>query len=175
MAPRSRAPDTDENQQEWPQPKSQRPGCGWPLIKLAGIFYLSSGALLRAAHGRWKTSEAHLFALLRRILRKEDTIVADRGFWSFELPIYGFRLTQMRPGRLPRTERRTPERRGLDGAAEASYASAGWMEGSNDLFRNPCSSSSTFAASVDCSAAIPFAVLNDSFALRLAEAQIQMT
>ena len=27
-------PDTHENQQQWPQPKSQKPGCGWPLINL---------------------------------------------------------------------------------------------------------------------------------------------
>jgi hypothetical protein len=87
------APDTYENQQEWPQPKSQKPGCGWPLINLVGIFCLSSGAILRAAHGRWKTSEAHLFALLRRTLRKADIVVADRGFWSFAnlafLPLRG--------------------------------------------------------------------------------------
>lgn len=77
------APDTCDNQREWPQPKSQKAGCGWPLIQLVGIFCLGSGALLRAAHGRWKTSEARLFALLRRILRRADIVVADRGFWSF--------------------------------------------------------------------------------------------
>ena len=77
------APDTHDNQQEWPQPGSQKPGCGFPIINLAGIFCLGSGALLRAAHGRWKTSEAYLFALLRRTLRQGDIVVADRGFWSF--------------------------------------------------------------------------------------------
>ena len=77
------APDTHDNQQQWPQPGSQKPGCGWPLINLSGLFCLSSGALLRAAHGPWKTSEARLFALLRRTLRAGDILVADRGFWSF--------------------------------------------------------------------------------------------
>lgn len=77
------APDTALNQAEWPQPKSQKPGCGFPLINLLGIFCLSSGALLRAAHGHYKTSEARMFAILRRFLRKDDIIVADRGFWSF--------------------------------------------------------------------------------------------
>jgi hypothetical protein len=77
------APDTAQNQKEWPQPKSQKPGCGWPLISIVGIFCLSSGALLHAAHGAWKTSEARLFALLRRMLRWGDVLVADRGFWSF--------------------------------------------------------------------------------------------
>lgn len=87
------APDTYDNQQEWPQPGSQKPGCGFPLISLVGLFCLSSGALLRAAHGRWKTSEARLFALLRRTLRRGDILVADRGFWSFAnlafLPLRG--------------------------------------------------------------------------------------
>lgn len=77
------APDTHDNQREWPQTKSQKPGCGWPLINLAGIFCLGSGALLRAAHGRWGTSEARLFALLRRTVRAGDILVGDRGFWSF--------------------------------------------------------------------------------------------
>ena len=77
------APDTRLNQAEWPQPKSQKPGCGFPLINLLGIFCLSSGALLRAAHGHYKTSEARMFAILRRFLRKDDIVVADRGFWSF--------------------------------------------------------------------------------------------
>ena len=77
------APDTRLNQAEWPQPKSQKPGCGFPLINILGIFCLSSGALLRAAHGHYKTSEAWMFAILRRFLRKDDIVVADRGFWSF--------------------------------------------------------------------------------------------
>jgi Transposase DDE domain len=77
------APDTHDNQQQWPQPKSQKPGCGFPLLSLVGIFCLGSGALLRAAHGKWATSEARLFALLRHTLRRGDVLVADRGFWSF--------------------------------------------------------------------------------------------
>ena len=76
------APDTHDNQQQWPQPGRQKSGGGWPLINLAGLFCLSRGALLRAAHGPWKTSEARLFALLRRTLRAGDILVAERGFWS---------------------------------------------------------------------------------------------
>ena len=89
-------PDTELNQKEWPQPKSQKPGCGWPLINLLGIFCLSSGALLHAAHGKYKTSEARLFAFLRHVLKRGDIVVADRGFWSFAnlafLPMRGVDL-----------------------------------------------------------------------------------
>lgn len=76
-------PDSAENQEIWPQPSSQKPGCGWPLISIVGIFCLSSGALLRAAHGALKTHEARLFAFIRRVLRPGDILVADRGYWSF--------------------------------------------------------------------------------------------
>ena len=71
-------PDTVSNQKHWPQPSSQKPGCGWPLISIVGIFCLSSGVLVRAAHGAWKTSEARLFALLRRMLRWGDGL-RERG------------------------------------------------------------------------------------------------
>lgn len=90
------APDTELNQKEWPQPSTQKPGCGWPLIHLLGIFCLSSGALLHAVHGKWKTSEARMFAFIRRVLRRGDIVVADRGFWSFAnlafLPMRGVDL-----------------------------------------------------------------------------------
>jgi len=42
-------PDTEENQIRWPQSKSQKPGCGFPAMKLVGIFCLLTGALVKAA------------------------------------------------------------------------------------------------------------------------------
>lgn len=33
-------PDTPENQKRWPQSSSQKPGCGFPLMSLVGIFCL---------------------------------------------------------------------------------------------------------------------------------------
>lgn len=77
------AQDTLANQQEWPQPGSQKPGCGFPIIYLVGIFCLASGALLRAAHGPKTWHESRLFAFLRRWMRRGDILVADRGFWSY--------------------------------------------------------------------------------------------
>ena len=44
-------PDTAANQARWPQPSSQQPGCGFPVLKLVGLFSLSSGALLETATG----------------------------------------------------------------------------------------------------------------------------
>ena len=44
-------PDTAKNQAEWPQSRSQQPGCGFPVVKLVGLFSLGSGALLHLAEG----------------------------------------------------------------------------------------------------------------------------
>ena len=56
-------PDTAGSQQLWPQPSSQKPGCGFPHILVVALFCLRSGALLRAVHGAVKSHEARLFAL----------------------------------------------------------------------------------------------------------------
>jgi hypothetical protein len=39
-------PDTAANQRLWPQSSAQKPGCGFPLLKLVGLFSLQSGAVL---------------------------------------------------------------------------------------------------------------------------------
>lgn len=76
-------PDTPGCQARWPQPSSQKPGCGFPHILVVAIFCLRSGALLRAVHGSLKAHEARLFALLRVWFKRGDILVGDRGFWSF--------------------------------------------------------------------------------------------
>jgi hypothetical protein len=76
-------PDTALNQQRWPQPKSQQPGCGFPLLKLVGLFCLASGALLEFAHSTWSQAEAVLARTLWKLLETGDILLADRGFCSF--------------------------------------------------------------------------------------------
>jgi hypothetical protein len=76
-------PDTPENQALWPQPTSQQPGCGFPMLKLVGLFSLSSGALLEAATGNLHAHDSTLFRGLWSKLRKGDIVLADRGFCSY--------------------------------------------------------------------------------------------
>lgn len=76
-------PDTPSNQERWPQSSSQQSGCGFPLIKLVGLFCMHSGALLRAAYDSIHTHESRLFQRLWDVLEKGDLLVADRGFFSF--------------------------------------------------------------------------------------------
>jgi hypothetical protein len=44
-------PDTPANQAAWPQPTGQKPGCGFPVVRLVGLFSATTGALLRLAEG----------------------------------------------------------------------------------------------------------------------------
>lgn len=39
-------PDTPANQAAWPQPGSQKPGCGFPQARICACFCLQTGALL---------------------------------------------------------------------------------------------------------------------------------
>src|SRR4030095_2395043 len=42
-------PDTEANQQDYPQPGSQAPGVGFPVARLVVVFSLACGAVLAAA------------------------------------------------------------------------------------------------------------------------------
>jgi hypothetical protein len=78
-------PDTPKNQRAYPQPSSQKPGCGFPLLKLVGIFSLASGVLLDYAKGN---KHQHELALLHKLLdhfKPKDLALADRGFSCYTL------------------------------------------------------------------------------------------
>lgn len=106
-------PDTPKNQLAYPQPRAQKPGCGFPLLKLVGIFSLTTGALLDYAKGN---KHQHELSLLQKILdhfKPNDLVVADRGFSTFTLlalllarGVHSlFRLHQARPGDLRKGKR----------------------------------------------------------------------
>ena len=58
------AEDTPANQKAFPQHPDQKPGCGFPLLRLAGLFCLASGAILGWATGDYWQSEMALAASL---------------------------------------------------------------------------------------------------------------
>jgi len=76
-------PDTPENQAVWPQPQGQKPGCGFPVLKLLGLFSLASGALLESVIDRQNVHDGSLFRQLWSRLKKGDVVLADRGFCSY--------------------------------------------------------------------------------------------
>ena len=71
-------PDTAANQKRWPQPAGQKPGCGFPLLRMVGLFCLSSGALLRYSFGNKHDQENQLIRQLLDGLEKGDVLLADR-------------------------------------------------------------------------------------------------
>lgn len=75
--------DTAENQKQYPQSKSQRPGCGFPIARIVVIFSLAVGTVLEAASGQYKgkqTGENSMFRVLHEALATGDVVLADRYF-----------------------------------------------------------------------------------------------
>ncbi len=75
--------DTPANQRAYPQLASQQPGCGFPLLKIVGVFSLASGALLGYAKGNKHSGELPLLFRLRQLFQSGDLLLADRGFCTY--------------------------------------------------------------------------------------------
>lgn len=75
--------DTPDNQAAYPQPSGQRAGCGFPVMRLACMFALSSGALVGCESGPLKVAERTLARRLWEHLDPGDVALGDRGFCSF--------------------------------------------------------------------------------------------
>ena len=76
-------PDTPENQAAYPQPESQKPGCGFPQMRLLVLFSLDTGALLARARGQYTTSEMRLYSKFWPRLNSGDILLGDRMFGSY--------------------------------------------------------------------------------------------
>jgi len=81
-------PDTPANQATYPQPRSQKPGLGFPLCRVVGILCLGSGAVLNAAIGRYHGKGGDEQALLRTqldTLESGDLLLGDAYYASYFL------------------------------------------------------------------------------------------
>jgi hypothetical protein len=79
-------PDTPANRRDYPQPDGQKPGLGFPMVRLVGLFCLATGALLDLAVAPYAgegTGELALFRSLWHHLREGDVLLADRAFCSW--------------------------------------------------------------------------------------------
>jgi hypothetical protein len=76
-------PDTPALQEAWPQPCAQRPGCGFPALKLLGMLDLATGMILHLTMMSLANHEMGQLAGLHALLRPRDVLLADRGFCSF--------------------------------------------------------------------------------------------
>ncbi len=81
-------PDTPANQAAYPQMASQKPGLGFPIVRLVVLLGLATAALLGAALAPYagkETSEGALLRALREYLHAGDVLVADRHYCSYWL------------------------------------------------------------------------------------------
>ena len=75
--------DTPENQALYPQPSSQKPGCGFPLLKFLPLFSLSSGAISHVVMADGKNHDARLLHQAWDWLEKGDVLLVDRAFGDY--------------------------------------------------------------------------------------------
>lgn len=98
-------PDTPQSQKAWPQPCGQKPGCGFPVLRMAAVFCYASGCLLEWAADSLHVSELTLIRRLYHTLKAGTVVLGDTFFGSYyDLALLGhqgldgvFRLHQRRP------------------------------------------------------------------------------
>lgn len=81
-------PDTPANQAAYPQPRTQKPGLGFPICRLVALTCLSSGAVLEAATGRYVGKGGDEQSLLRSMLDRleaGDVLLGDAFYATYFL------------------------------------------------------------------------------------------
>jgi|GEM_PF-1558752 len=76
-------PDTAKNQQAYPQPSTQAPGCGFPIAKIGVFFSLATGAAIAVVIDVLKTHDIKLARPLYDFLNPRDVLLGDRAFCSY--------------------------------------------------------------------------------------------
>ncbi len=76
-------PDTPANQKRFPQPTSQKPGCGFPVVRLVALLSLNSGAVLQIAVDSLRSHDLRLFRRLWQFLKTGDIVLGDRAFGEY--------------------------------------------------------------------------------------------
>lgn len=109
-------PDTPQNQEEFPQQKSQKPGLGFPILRACVIISLATACIRDATFGPYsgkQTGEPALFRALLDAFQRGDVAVFDRYHSSYMmlalLTLHQVdacaRLHQSRPGDFRRGKR----------------------------------------------------------------------
>lgn len=83
-------PDTPANQRDYPQPRQQKAGCGFPVARAVVLICLATGCVLDAAIGSSRgklTGEHALLRGLRGRLRRGDVLLADGYYSAFDAVI----------------------------------------------------------------------------------------
>lgn len=79
-------PDTPANQKQFPQPTTQKPGLGFPMMRVVAVMSLHCGAVLDVAFGPYAGKRSGESAMLRALfcsLEKNDVLLGDRYYASY--------------------------------------------------------------------------------------------
>jgi Transposase DDE domain len=76
-------PDTPALQDMFGQPTVQRPGCGFPVARLLGLFHAGTGVLLKLVVAPLVTHDLAHVQAVHPSLQEGDVLVADRGLCSY--------------------------------------------------------------------------------------------
>lgn len=76
-------PDTAANQQKYPQPSTQKPGCGFPLLHLLVVQSAHGGGILDCASGDRHHGEMRLLHLVMARLKAQDIVLYDRAAGNY--------------------------------------------------------------------------------------------
>ena len=79
-------PDTKENQKAYPQSRTQKKNIGFPILRIAALITLGSGAVLNVAIAPYKGKETGEQNLLKRMLpslEANDILLADANFENY--------------------------------------------------------------------------------------------
>jgi len=121
-------PDTPALQQAFGQPNVQRPGCGFPMAHLLGLFHAGTGVLLKLVVAPLLTHDLAHVQAVHPSLQVGDVLVADRGLCSYAhlallvqaglhavLRISARQIVDFTPGRpfVKPSVRRTPAVKGI--------------------------------------------------------------
>lgn len=76
-------PDTAENQKVYPQPVTQKPGCGFPIMHLVVVWSARGGGVLDYVKGNYHQGEMRLLHQLGPTLTPDDIVIYDRAAGNY--------------------------------------------------------------------------------------------
>lgn len=77
--------DTPANQNEYPQPSSQKPGCGFPVMGIMGVLNHAHGGWEGFAEGEQSAHDAPIYRKLLHCFNPGDIVCGDRAFCTYEM------------------------------------------------------------------------------------------
>ena len=101
----AKMPDTRKNQAAHPQPSVQKPGCGFPVVKIIAVFSLATAVMLHFLTAAHTVHDAVLFKFIWDFFQAGEIVLADRAFASYAAVAHlkdrkvdvVFRLSAVRP------------------------------------------------------------------------------